>query len=79
MRFRVWDPGNEDEASGKLLPAEGPEEAAEKYLEHMSTEDSLESSEYEVSVRPLEGAAREPVKVKVTVDWEPCFYGEVIR
>lgn len=79
MKFRVWDPGDQSEENAATFEADGPEEASEKYMESLSTVESLESNSYYLSVRPLEGKARDPVQVKVTVDWEPCFYGEVVQ
>lgn len=77
-RFRVWDSSNEAEADARECEASVPEEAAEAYVERLSQHESLESDQFDLQVRHLDDPSLPVTSVRVHVDWEPVFYGEVV-
>lgn len=73
MKFRCWDPDNEDETDAREVDAFDTEEAAELHAEHIYDRSGEHFDRADIRVRDVETGA--VVVVRVVVDFSPNFHG----
>ncbi len=76
IKFKVWNPMDEDEGGGLEILADDAEQAAEMYMEDYNANNPLEGVQFDILVRDVK--LDTICKVQVDVDWSPTFYGQIL-